>query len=1034
MIRFFAAHPTASNLLMLFLIVLGLSALPELKRETFPDFTPQEIQVTVPYPGASPEDVEEALCQRLEDALDGINYVYEIRCEALEHRAVAVVRMNESGDFPRFLDDVKTEVDAIDDFPLETEDAVIQQLARTDAVASIAVTGPMSESHLRSYAEELKYQLQQQPHVSLVSIEGFSQRQLQVRVSARTLLQFGLSIEDLARVIEQQSIDLPSGDLETSEREFLIRFMDQRRSTSELADLVVLGASDSGAEIRLGDIADISDSFELDEDRLLFNGQRAVLLKVTKTRAQDTLTVMASVNKFVDEAQQAAPPGVVLTVTQDFSSKVRDRLRMLSVNGLQGLILVFLVMWLFFRLRFAFWVAMGLPVSFLGGLFLMAMLGQSINMISLVGLLIATGLLMDDAIVIAENIATQLARGKSALDAAIDGTAQVMPGVLSSFLTSVAVFAPLAFLSGDMGKVLKVVPIVLISVLAISLIEAFMILPHHLAHSLKHHENETPGRFRSAFEVRVEKFRENLLGRTIDRVIEYRYLFIGGVSAFFLLSLSMLAGGVLKFQAFPDLEGDTIQARILLPQGTPLSRTENVVAQLLEGLEAINREYAPEQPGQQPLVTHTSVEYNVNRDAFESGPHVATITADLLSSEQRTLTIDELFEKWREKTGSPADVIAINFKEPSVGPAGLPIEIRLTGRNLEQVKQASLEMQDWLGQYAGVEDLSDDLRPGKPELRLRLREGSYALGLDSQSIARQLRAGFYGYTSAEMQLGPESYEIDVRLSESDKRTLDDLRDFRIVTAAGDQIPLGSIAYIEQDRGYSRIHRINGLRTVTVTGDVNTEEGNVRQILTDTSRRFLPDLKQKFPAVDVSMKGQSSETSKTGSSMLRGFSIGLVGIFILLSFQFRSYIEPFAVMSIIPLAFIGVIWGHLLMGLELSMPSMMGAISLAGIVVNDSILLVTFLKRRESEGLSITTAARQASRDRFRAVMLTSLTTIAGLTPLLLETSLQAQIMIPLAASIIFGLIASTLLVLLVVPALFAIFNDFGWVHTPQDEA
>ncbi|WP_455205369.1 efflux RND transporter permease subunit [Kaarinaea lacus] len=1032
MIRYFAAHPTAANLLLLFLVVLGFSSLPTLKRETFPDFTPKEIEVRVPYPGASAEDVEQAVCLRLEDAIDIVNDLAEVRCQAMESIAIAVAKMTESADFSRFLDDVKTEVDAIDEFPDQVEPAVIRQLGRTDQVVTIAISGPMSTTDLKAYAEQLKQRIKQLPKVSQVTILGFSQHQLQVRVSTQALKRHGLSITELANSIAKQSVDLPAGSIKTQDRDILVRFTDQRRSVRDLEDLIVIGSSQSNAEVRLGDIATISDRFELDEEKVMFNGERAALLQITKTKAEDTLDAVNAVKAFLAKERQTAPPGVKFTLTQDRSSIVSDRLQMLTKNGLQGLLLVFLVMWLFFRLRFAFWVAMGLPVSFLGGLFLMSIFGQSINMISMVALLIGVGLLMDDAIVIAENIAAHLNKGKSALNAAIDGTQQVMPGVLSSFLTTTAVFTPLAFLAGDIGQVLKVLPVVLISVLSVSLIEAFLILPHHLEHSLRHQHKQTPSQFRLWFDARIEWLRHEVAGQFVDAVIHWRYLFIGFVIAFFLGTVGMLAGGHLKFQAFPDIEGDTIQARILLPQGTPLWRTEAIVKRLLSALDKVNQEFTPSQPQNQNLIQDVSVQYNQNADAYESGPHVATVTADLLTAEQRRGRIEEILQRWRDELGTVPDVISLNFKEPTIGPAGLAIEIRLQGSDLQQLKAASLELQQWLSQYRGVQDVSDDLRPGKQELRLRLREGSLALGLDAATIANQLRAGFYGTTADEVQVGTESYEIDVALTDLDKNSLQDLQDFRIVTANGDQVPLATVTEIQLERGFARIHRIDNRRTVTVTGDVDTRHANARQIVNDTKERFLPQLLQRHPGISVNLQGQAAESAETGSSMMRGFIIGLVAVFILLSFQFRSYIEPFAVMIIIPLGFIGVVWGHLIMGLELSMPSMMGAISLSGIVVNDSILLVEFLKLRAREGHAIPEAAKMASRERFRAILLTSLTTIAGLTPLLMEKSLQAQVLIPLATSIVFGLTVATSLVLFVVPAFFSIFSDFGWVSVQKE--
>lgn len=1034
MIRFFAGHPTAGNLLMLMFIVVGMSTLPTLKRETFPEFAPQEIQVMVVYPGASAEDVETAVCLRLEDAIEGVADLAELRCQALENKAIAVAEMSESGDISQFMDDIKSEVDAISDFPEQTEQAVIEQLGKNDQVTSVAITGPMDVKSLKAYAEEIKERMRSNSIISQVTIQGFSQHQLRIKVSMQALRQHDLSISDLANSISRQSIDLPIGNIETSDREILVRFTDQRRTIQDLENLIVLSSKANIAEIRLRDIAKIEDQFELDEEKITFNGQRAALLSITKTKEQDTLVVFEAVDNFIKLEQQRAPPGVKLTITQNMSTIVKDRLKLLLVNGIQGLILVFLVMWLFFRFTFAFWVSMGLPISFLGGLFLMSLLGQSINMISMVALLIALGLLMDDAIVISENIASHLRKGKKALDAAIDGTLQVMPGVVSSFLTTTAIFLPLAFLSGDMGKVLLVIPIVLIAVLAVSLIEAFFILPHHLEHSLKNHEIAVEGSFRHKFDGFIERLRHDVLGKSIDLVIQWRYAFLGLVISAFTISVGMVASGHLKVEAFPSIEGNAFEARLLMPQGTPLWRTEEVVDQLTTALQRVNQEYTAKQPNQQTLIKSVTVSFNKNLDAFENGSHVATIAADLLSAEKRVGRIDDIIQRWREEAGPIPGIIHLNFKEPTVGPAGLAVNIRLNGSDLQELKSASSELQNWLKRYNGLLNLSDDLRPGKPEFQLALKEGSFSLGINAQIVASQLRASFYGTTAYEMQVGKESYEIDVRLADADKDSIDELMNFRIITATGAQIPLSTIAEIKQTRGYARINRINGRRTITITADVNTELANAQQIIKDTTENYFPELKKKFPTISIEQQGQSAESNKTGSSMLRGFIIGLVGIFILLSFQFRSYLEPFVVMVTIPMAFIGVVWGHLLMGLEISMPSMMGAASLAGIVVNDSILLVEFLKLRARQGHNILEAAKLASRERFRAILLTSLTTIAGLTPLLLEKSLQAQILTPLATSIVFGLLTSTVLVLLVVPAIFSVFSDFGWVSVKKEIA
>ncbi len=1049
MIRFFAKHPTAANLLMFLFVVLGLMSIASLRRETFPDFTAARVEIRVIYPGASAEDVEQGVCQRIEDAIDGVNFVEEVVSEAREGVGVVVAEMQEKGVLNDFIEDIKTEVDAIDDFPQQTERPIVKLLNRTDNVVSIAVTGPMAATDLKAYCEELKERLKLEAGVSLVTIKGFSDRQIRIQVAAYTLMRHGLSTDAIADVIARQSVKLPAGSIQTSDQEVLIRFTDERQTVREFEDLVVVAGS-SGAEIRLGDVAEIRDVFELDEDKYLFIPQskaggdasailkandqkwRAGLLEITKTKAEDTLNVFNKVKTFVARENQAAPPGVQLALTQDISSIVKDRLEMLFKNGWQGLIMVFLALWLFFNVRLSFWVVMGLPISFLGAFFIMPHIDYSLNMLTMVGLLIGLGLLMDDAIVIAENVATHLSRGKSALNAAIDGVMEVKNGVLSSFATTLMVFGPLAYLEGNIGKVLKVMPVVLILVLSVSLIEAFWILPRHLAHSLRHHDPNRLNRFRRGFNNLIEKGRDRVLGKIVDLVISWRYLAVGVTLAALILSVGMFPAGKLKFQPFPDIDGDVIQARLLLPQGTPLQRTEAVVRRLIEALQNVDAEFTPRQPQKQHLVQNISIQYNVNPDAYESGPHVATISADLLKAEKRNARVDAVLNRWRQITGAVPDVISLKFCEPIIGPAGRPIEIRLKAPDLKRLKAASLEMQAWLKQFKGVFDISDDLRPGKPEVRIRMREGALVNGLNAQTVAFQLRSAFYGKTVSEIQVNRESYEIDVRLTDRDKNSLADLAYFHVTLPNGKQAPLGSVAILSQDRGYARIAAVNGLRCVTIQGEVDSQITNANELLNKMKKAFMPAFREKYPDIRYSLEGAAKESRKTGRSLLRGFIIGLIGIFILLSFQFRSYFEPVVVMAAIPLAFIGVIWGHILMGIDLCMPSLMGAISLCGIVVNDSILLVEFIKIHRRQNTTIAIAARRASRERFRAVLLTSVTTIAGLTPLLMEKSLQAQILIPLAASIVFGLMATTILVLMIVPAMYTIMGDWGLTEKIQE--
>lgn len=1023
MINYFARHPTAANLLMLVFLAIGLLSIRSLRRETFPDYSPTEVEVRVLYPGATAEEVEEAICRRIEDALDGVRFVEELRADARDGVGIVVAEMAPAGVYQAFKDEIDTAVAGIDDWPPEAEAPVITQLHTTDPVLSILVTGPMPLPDLKAYSEDLKERLQQEPEVSLVVIQGFSDHQLRIELQDEALRRFGLTAVAVADVVRRQSVNLPAGTIEAEEGEITIRFVEERRSAQELEDLVIV-ASPGGAEVRLGDIAEVSDVFELDEEKVLLGDRRAALLDVQMTKNQDVIRVADSVKQFLQE-ERSRYPQLDYQVIQDMSLLVNDRLKMLAKNAWQGMLLVFLTMWLFFHIRLSFWVVMALPVSFLGAFFFMPHLGLTINMMTMVGLLLALGILMDDGIVIAENIATHRAQGKSPLAAAMAGANEVKAGVLSSFITTVCVLGPLAFLEGDIGSVLEAVPMVLILVLVVSLIEAFLILPAHLGHTMRHYDPRNGSHIRRRFDGFIEWARERVLGRTIDVLLRWRYLWIGTVIAAFLVSLGLIAGGVIKFQAFPEMDGDVIEARLLLTPGTPLSRTEEVVERVSDALERVNQRFAPSQPQGRDLVETVHVRFNHNPDAFDSGQHVATVTADLLTAERRNARLDDVFRVWQEEVGRPADVVSLTYTEPGFGPQGRSIEIRLRGNDLQELEAAGTALRRRLAEFEGVRNLTDDLQVGKPELRLRLREGAFGLGLDAQTMARQLRAAFQGTTADEIQVGPESYEIEVQLRQADRNSLADFEYFHFTLPSGERVPLGAAANVQVDRGWSRIGRIDGMRTLTVLGDVDSQVSNTAEIVDEIRRDFLPSFYTEYPGISLEFEGEIEAGTTTRMSILRGMLIGLLGMFILLSFQFRSYIEPLIVMAAIPLALIGVVIGHLVMGIDISMPSILGFVSLAGIVVNNSILLVLFLKEERRQGTDILTSAAQASRRRFRAITLASLTTIAGLLPLLAERSYQAQVLIPLATSIAFGLLASTVLVLLVIPCLYAILEDWG---------
>jgi len=1029
MIRFFTSHPTISNLFMILLLLAGLMVAPKLLRETFPRKSPSQVEVTVPYPGARPEDVETGICERIENALDAVTGLDRQSCEAREGSARAIVRMVEGDDYQAFVADVKNEIEAITDFPDRAETPRIKPLGLTDFVASVSVTGPTSRTDLKDYAEDLRTRMLRWGGMPIIEIKGFSTRELHIGLNTVALQKFGLSVSDVARVVQSGSLDLPSGTLETLSETLLVRVTEERRDAGALASLIIRSAV-NGGQVRLSDVATISEQFSTDDDRIIFDGKLAAVLVISKIRAEDSLRVIDQIQGFLKNERQMAPPGVVLEITADAASVVRDRLTLVIVNGLQGLALVFMVLWLFFGFRFSFWVAMGLPVSFMGGVALMWMIGYSLNLMTTLGLLIVIGLLMDDAIVIAENIARLREKGRTPMQAASEGAAQVFPNVLASFATTAMVFGSLAFLSGDLGAVLRVVPVVMLFVLMVSLVEAFLILPHHLVHTLE--LQHKPKGVRAKVEIAMDWTRERLVGPLVDLTIRFRYATAGAAFAILLVSLGMLTGGYLKFTAFPELDGDTIVARILLPQGTPLSRTEHIVAQLEAGLQKTNDEMSPMQPEGAQLIRHVSVFYGTNRDAFETGAHVATISVDLLPSAQRISRPDDILEIWRAHVGPLPDVISLKYAESTIGQAGIAIDMRLKGDDLVALKSAALELQDWIWTYRGVTSVLDDLRPGKREMRIRLNDAAPSMGITAALIADQLRTAYFGTTVSEMQVNGQLLEVTAQFSQTDQGSFAKFDDFIITRTDGTFVPLSVVADVEIDQGYSRINREDGVRVVTVQGSIDTRIANSSAIVGDTLNRFMPDLLDRYPDISLVIEGQKAEAEKTQKSMVKGFLIGLVGVFLLLSFLFRSYVEPIVVMMIIPLSLAGTIFGHMIMGLNFSMPSMLGFVALAGVVVNNSILLVDFVKHEHGEAMTVAIAASRAARARFRAIFLTSTTTLFGLLPILLETSLQAQILIPLVTSLAFGLLASSLIVLFVLPAIYAILDDLGLSTLAQE--
>lgn len=1023
MIGWFARHPTAANLFLVLVVAAGIVAAPALKRETFPDFRATEAEIIVVYRGASAAEVEDAICRRIWEAVEAVENLEELTCTAQDNAGRAVATMAPGGEAGRFVNDLRTEVTAVDDLPQQADPPVVRQLHRSDRVVSVAVAGEIPVSQLDRYAARLQDRLAALPDVAGVTRTGIGDRQFRITVPRAVLVQQGLTASGLAARIGAQSIDRPLGALETPEQEIALRYTDERRTPAGLSEIVVL-SKPNGAELKLGQIARIEERYSPQEARALLDGQRAVFLQVNKALGADALRVFDRVSGLVAEERATLPGSVRIEVVQDMTSIVRDRLAMLVKNGIIGLVLVVVVMSLFFRPGYAVWAAMGLPIAFLGAFIVMALTGLSLNMITLVALLMAIGIVMDDSIVISDAIAEAAEGGATPITAAIEGTRTVLPGVLSSFATTVAVFAPLSFLAGELGAVLEVLPIVLIAALAASLLEAFWVLPHHLSHGLKSAEQPASGA-RARFERGFSRLRDRGLGRLVDGAIAWRYVVAGTMLAALIVTVALLRGGYVQREALPDIDGDVLEARILMPQGTPLARTDEVTERVVAALEEVNTRLTPDQPKGAALVQAVQVVFGQNATAGESGPHVATVSADLLGAERRATTLDELIAEWQSAIGEVPGPIAITLTEPGIGPQGRAVEIRLSAPQLDQLERAGTRLLAELETYVGIYNAMHDLRPGRPELRLFLAEGAAGLGLTAADVAAQVGTAYLGGIVATVREGDIEHEIELEQAVEDRASRDDLAAFEVLLADGTRIPLSTVAGTEETRGWGSITHVNGRRTVTVEADVDGRTGNADAIVSDLAAGFLPGLAADFPGLSVDVGGQNESSAETVGSILRGFLIGLVGIYVILSFQFRSYVEPVIVMLTIPLALVGVVLGHMAMGYNISMPSIMGAASLAGIVVNNAILLVHVIKKRTAEGMDSVRAAGRASRERFRPIVVSVSTTIMGMVPLLAETSTQAQTVKPLVISVVFGLLSASALVLLVLPAFYSILADFG---------
>ncbi|MBV1863338.1 MAG: efflux RND transporter permease subunit [Rhodobacteraceae bacterium] len=1025
MIAFFTRHPNAANLLLLAGVVLGLMSITSMERETFPEFSATEVSVSVIYPGASAADVDEQICQELDDALGGVDNLEDLECLSVDGRARATLEMAEGSDIGQFYNDVASISSSMNTLPDAADPPAVAIEGKTDLIALLAVSGVDTSDALVRYTDELANRIEALPLVSAAIVSGISAGELRISFDQSALRRYGLSAGDVSDAIATRSLRAPVGTVATTSREITLRYSDVRRSVRELEDLVVT-QNDSGGFVRLSDLGTVTLVEEKPEVRSFIDGERAAIIQITKNRTDDAINAFAQFQTLLDDERQRYPEPFKIEVTNDITEIVSDRINLVVENTAMGLVLVIAVMMMFFSLREAIWISLALPFSFLTAMFFMSLVGVTINMISLIALLMSVGLIMDDSIVIADNIAKWRTK-LPPKQAALRGVSEVFPGVLSSFLTTACVFGPLMFLSGEIGQILRFIPIVLLITLGISLLEAFLILPNHLSHV----HGDPAASERRLVPRNVDRFKNAVILPIVRFLLRWRYFTVGSTFAVLIITIGMIAGGTIKIIGFPSTEGDTIEVRLSLSSGLPMQHTEATVEQLLSALERIDAKYTPATLDQQPLVERTLVRYATNQDVKDNGAHTVTISVDLLSSEQRNVAANDILIAWKQEAGPITDLVQSNFTQNELGPGGKDLEVHLSGGDLQELEAATGEMLARLLARHDVTGAYQDFYGGRPEINLSLTEYGYTIGLTPLRMVNQLRAAFSGSETDSFKVGVSGRDVQVELANS-VLSLADLENFPISLPNGKQVGLDTIANVQLSTAYPQITRKNGTALARVIGtidnDIQTATGIGKIVLSD----FAPGLKQRYPGVSVSVGGASEETSKSQSSIALKLLTGLIGVYIILAFQFHSYTLPVVVMLAIPFALIGTVFGHMALGLNLSMPSMIGFASLSGVVVNNAILFLTFFETHVVNG-DYKAAAADAVSHRFRPVLLSSTTTFVGLMPIIFEASPQAQTLVPLVVSVAFGLLASFVLVVFVFPSALAIYFDFKsidrWLET-----
>lgn len=1036
LIRWFAHNHVAANLLMIFLIGGGLFALMNMRTETFPSIDPRLITVTVPFPGATSFEVEDGITSRVEEAVLGIEGVKRVTSVADEGSGVVSVEMEEFADAEQVRNDVETEVDRLADFPPENaEDPVIVKQKPKPSVITLVLYGQAEEKALKHWAERIEADLIREGAASLISIQGDRDYEISIEISEEKLRAHNLSIEQISAVISRFSRNIPAGTVESESGDILLRVEEKGEFGSEFRDIVVRSNPD-GSIVRLSDIATIKDGFEDINLINLYNGQPALFIQISRSEAQDTLTVERQVFDYLNNLE--LPKGLEVDVWESETERLKDRMNLLARNGIMGFCFVFIILLLFLDLKLAFWTSLGVPISFLGGLLFCYFFGYSLNMITLFALILVLGIVVDDAIVTGESIFSTQHDGYKNQKAAILGVRRIIAPVTIGVLTTIAAFLPLAFVTGTLGQILRVIPPVVIAILIMSLIEAYFILPAHLSNSKRWSKGPILWA-RHRVTDGLEFFIDRVLTPAIKLALSFRYVSLAIFVAILMMSFGAIKGGIIKFVFFPQVEGDEITINLTMPVGTSFEVTRGYAYDILDAVEQVQREVNQTMPEGKDIYDATSLVVGriitranpVSSGGEASANNTAQIRIKLISSNERTVSALDIERRIREIVGVIPGADELTY-ESSLIRDGPDVTIELSHPDADTLVEAAETLKQGIADIDGTLEIASSLKPGKREYLFKLTPAGLAAGLTPEDLGRQLRNSFFGFEVQRIQRPRTELKVMVRYPEESRERIDNIYNMRVDLPDGSKAPLTSVAEIIEQKSFAKIERADGQRVTTVTADVNTAIITPTEVIPVIFDEVLPEIKRDIPDLTATLQGESRDRQEDLASLGRNMLVAVMIIFVMLGALLKSYSQPLIIMLIVPFGIIGAVIGHMLLGFNLSFISTFGIVALTGVIVNDSVVMIDYYNILKARGEATYAALIESVQRRFRPILLTTLTTSMGLLPILTETSLQARFLIPMAISLAFGLIFGTLILLFLVPVLISILEDIKGLFTGRE--